>query len=304
MRLGGLVLALTGWMFVISCSGAGPTEPFMFQMDWTHEAEFAGLYTAQNQGFFRDAGLSVTLTEGPAGTDVPGILASGQADAAQMGMTMYLNAASRDPDLIAIMALLQTSERVLLTKEDRHAKRPRDLEGMRIGIKSSSWSALIRKILINDGADPKKITEIPVHGEEIDRFYRGEVDVWTGFATAEPVKAQLAGYQVNLLFADDFGAGGYDELIVVKRSALDENKDKYRKFLEAVVRGWGWSSDHEPETVSELDRRQPGETHEFHLLAWKALRPLVVTGRVPIGWIENARWPAGVPYTADLLDRP
>ena len=301
MKLGGLFL-LCALASGISCGNSKTPEPFVFQMDWTPEAEFTGPFAAQDQGFFRDAGLTVTLVEGPAGSDVPGILTSGKADAAQMGMTMFLAAAQRDPDLIAVMTTLQTSSRVLMTRSDLHVKSPKDLEGLRVGIKSPSWESLVRKVMVNGGADPAKLVEVPVKASDIARFYSNELDVWTGFATSEPVTARLAGHPVNLLFADDFGAGGYDELIVVKRSVVQRNPDKYRRFLRALVQGWSWSADHGQEAVRLIDRWQPAESHEFHVQAWKALRPLVATGTVPIGWIEDSRWPGGAPFTTDFLE--
>jgi ABC-type nitrate/sulfonate/bicarbonate transport system substrate-binding protein len=304
MKRAGLILALSGLILVVSCGDPRFPDPFVFQMDWTHEAEFTGFYAAQEQGAFRDAGLGVTLVEGPAGTDVPGVLAAGRADAAQMGMTMYLAAVGRDPDLIAVMAVFQSSPRVLITRAERGIRSPRDLEGMRVGIKSAYWETLVRRMMINGGAEPSRIVEIPVAADDIDRFYRGDIDVWTGFSTSETVQAQLAGHPVNQMFADDFGAGGYDELIVVKQSSLAKNQDLYHRFIHALIRGWTWAMDHGQEAVRLVDRWQPRENHDFHTLAWKAVRPLVSTGRVPIGWIENSRWPTGVPLTTNLLDRP
>lgn len=288
----------------VSCAGPRPLEPLTFQMDWTHEAEYVGFYAAEAQGFFKEAGLAVTLVEGPAGTDIASSLAS-RADAAQMGAAMFQSAAQTDPDLVAVMAVLQTSPRVLMTMTYRDIRSPRGLEGLKVGIKSPSWGSVVRKVLANAGADPSKLVEVPVRASEIERFYRGEVDVWTGFATSEPAEAELAGHPVNLLFADDFGAGGYDELVVVKRPVLRQNPDLYRRLVRALVRGWSWAADHGDQVVSLLDQRQPQASHAFHELAWKALRPLVVTGRDPVGWIRNDRWPAdGGPFTTELLDKP
>lgn len=287
---------------VLSASCSAPT-PVTFQMDWTADAEFLGPWVAQEKGFFRDEGLTVTLVEGPAGTDVPGILASGQASVAQMGMTMFLEARSQDADLQAVMAVFQTSPRVLMTLANREVRSVKDLEGLKVGIKSPSWAALVRKVLVNGGADPDRIVQVPVKAVDIDRFYRGEVDVWTGFAHSEPVEARLAGFETNLIFPDDFGAGGYDELVVIRRSALAE--DVAQRFVRAVARGWAWADAHESEVPALLERWDPSRTREFHRLAWQALRPLIVTGKNPIGWIEVARWPT-VPeaFTNDLLVRP
>lgn len=288
---------------VLACSCSPPSlEPVTFQMDWTHDAEFAGLYAAQEQGYFREAGLAVELVPGPAGTDVPGLLGSGRADVAQMGMTMFLEARRTTPDFKAVMAVFQTSPRVLMTLKGRGIQGPRDLAGLRVGIKSPSWAAVVRKVVANAGADPARLVEVPVLAGEMDRFYRGEIDVWTGFANSEPVEAELAGHPTDLFFADDFGAGGYDGLIVVRASNVG---DRTRRFIQAVARGWAWADAHGNEIPELMSRWDPERPPEFHRLAWQALRPLIVTGKNPIGWIETDRWTSDAEaFTNVLLERP
>lgn len=300
-RTTGLVF---GTLALVSCTAPRVLEPLTFQMDWTHEAEFTGFYVAQDQGFFEEAGLAVTLVEGPAGTDVPAILSSGRAEVAQMGMTMFLSASKTNPDLVAVMAVFQTSPRVLMTLADRGIRSPLDLEGLRLGVKSPSWAALVKRVMTNAGADPALLKEIPVQAGDIHRLYAGEVDVWTGFAGSEPITAELDGHPTSLLFADDYGAGGYDELLVVTQTSLTNDREKLQRFVRAVARGWAWAADHRDQIPTLLDRWQPSQTHEFHTLAWKAIRPLVVTGRDPIGWIQNARWPSGFGFTTELLEQP
>jgi ABC-type nitrate/sulfonate/bicarbonate transport system substrate-binding protein len=216
----GLIVVALG---LVSC-GSPRLEKVVFQLDWTHETEFLGLYVAQDQGFFRQAGLDVDLVEGPAGTDIPGILASGQADIAQMGLTMFLEANRIHPEFRAVMAVFQISPRVILTAAGAGITNPKGLEGKTLGVKSASWAQLVKRIMTNAGADPQKLKTVPVRASDIDKFYRGEVDAWTGFASSEPVESLLAGHPVNLIFADDFGVGGYDELVVVRSDALTKDK--------------------------------------------------------------------------------
>ena len=301
MRVQFLAWALS--VSLTSCAGPG-VEHLVVQMDWTHEAEYTGFYAAEAQGYFRQAGVAVTLVEGPPGTDVPAALGTGRADAAQMGLVMYQSAAQTDPDLVAVFATLQTSPRVILTLANRGVKSPRDLEGLTVGVKSPSWGALVRKVMANAGADPSRIREVPVKTSDIARFYTGEISVWTGFATGEPVEAALAGHPVNQLFADDYGAGGYDELIVVRRSALEKAPDAYYRLIAALVKGWTWAADHGDDVPALLDRWQPAAGHLSHELAWKALRPLVITGKDPVGWIRNDRWPGIGTFSMKLLDQP
>ena len=50
------------------------------QLKWKHQFQFAGYYQALEQGFYRDAGLDVTIREGGPDIDVSGAVADGKAD--------------------------------------------------------------------------------------------------------------------------------------------------------------------------------------------------------------------------------
>src|SRR6266403_3237268 len=50
------------------------------QLKWKHQFQFAGYYQALEQGFYRNAGLDVTIREGGPGIDVSEAVASGKAD--------------------------------------------------------------------------------------------------------------------------------------------------------------------------------------------------------------------------------
>lgn len=280
---------LACWLFG-SCAPAPKLDPLVFQMDWTHQAEYSGFYAGMEKGYFASSGLDLKLLEAPPGYDTFAELADRRADLALMGFTQFVEARKKDPDLIAIMAVFQISPRVLMSLVPSGISGPRDLPGKSVAVKTKNWSLLVKRILTNAGIDPAVIREVQVRPDEIDRFYDREIDVWTGFATSEAVQAQLAGHPVQLIFADDYGAGGYEALIVVRRPVLEAKRVILGRFLKALVRGWAYAAA-EPESMALiLDRWQPEGSHEFHLLSLKAILPLVDTGRHPIGWIEDERW--------------
>jgi ABC-type nitrate/sulfonate/bicarbonate transport system substrate-binding protein len=55
-------------------------EAVSLQLKWKHQFQFAGYYQALAQGFYRDAGLDVTIREGGPGIDVSEAVAGGKAD--------------------------------------------------------------------------------------------------------------------------------------------------------------------------------------------------------------------------------
>jgi ABC-type nitrate/sulfonate/bicarbonate transport system substrate-binding protein len=82
---GGPKLARPIWQIMAAClvllashPGAALDQVSM-QLKWKHQFQFAGYYAALEQGFYRHAGLDVTIREGAPGIDVVETVASGKA---------------------------------------------------------------------------------------------------------------------------------------------------------------------------------------------------------------------------------
>src|SRR5258707_7119021 len=67
------------WILLASHPAAALDQVSM-QLKWKHQFQFAGYYAALEQGFYRDAGLDLTIREGGPGIDVAETVASGKAD--------------------------------------------------------------------------------------------------------------------------------------------------------------------------------------------------------------------------------
>src|SRR5258705_11894352 len=78
-------LALLKWLIVgaslvLSASHpAAALDAVSLQLKWKHQFQFAGYYQALEQGFYRDAGLDVTIREGGPDIDVSEADAGGKA---------------------------------------------------------------------------------------------------------------------------------------------------------------------------------------------------------------------------------
>ena len=58
---------------------AAALEDVTLQLKWKHQFQFAGYYAAIAKGFYREAGLHVTLREADSRTDVVSEVISGKA---------------------------------------------------------------------------------------------------------------------------------------------------------------------------------------------------------------------------------
>jgi ABC-type nitrate/sulfonate/bicarbonate transport system substrate-binding protein len=67
-------------LVLLASHPAAALDQVSLQLKWKHQFQFAGYYAALEQGFYRNAGLDVTIREGGPDIDVAETLASGKAD--------------------------------------------------------------------------------------------------------------------------------------------------------------------------------------------------------------------------------
>src|SRR5438094_7608800 len=73
-------LAMAACVGLLALHPATALDAVSMQLKWKHQFQFAGYYQALEQGFYRDAGLDVTIREGGPGLDVSEAVAGGTAD--------------------------------------------------------------------------------------------------------------------------------------------------------------------------------------------------------------------------------
>ena len=56
-------LVLAASLLGLSVASAQAAEPVTVQLKWVAQAQFAGYFVARDKGFYKDAGLDVTIKE-------------------------------------------------------------------------------------------------------------------------------------------------------------------------------------------------------------------------------------------------
>src|SRR5882672_3735063 len=73
-------LVMAACLVLLASHPAAALDQVSVQLKWKHQFQFAGYYAALDQGFYRNAGLDVTIREGGPDIDVAETVASGKAD--------------------------------------------------------------------------------------------------------------------------------------------------------------------------------------------------------------------------------
>ena len=113
----------TGVMLGMALSSAQAADPVTIQLKWVSQAQFAGYFVAKDKGFYKDAGLEVTIK--PGGPDVapPQVIAGGGADVVVDWMPAALAAREKGAPMVNIAQPFKHSGLELTCRADGEDRR-------------------------------------------------------------------------------------------------------------------------------------------------------------------------------------
>ena len=291
-------------IFIIACtfilfSGFAAAEeltPVKVQLNWFHEAEFAGYYAAIDQGYYGEEGLAIELIEGFAGIDLGEEMEKNSAQFVIMDVNDIINNIAEGHELKAVSAIFQKHPSVWFALKDSEINTPTDFIGKKIGIKNENWRDYTHLLLKNAGVSKENIVEVET-GDDITKLYDGTIDIFTGYAWDEPVETELAGHKVDIIYGSDYGIGNYAGMIVTQSDLINTNPVLVEKFIRASLKGWKHAIDN-PDLAAQLAiNNNPELNFEHQRLAMDYLHPLIFYNDA-FGCINEDRL-IGYEYTYD-----
>ena len=110
-------------------TSANAADKVTIQLKWVTQAQFAGYYVAKAKGFYKDAGLDVTIN--PGGPDIapPQVIAGGGADVVVDWMPSALASREKGVPLVNISQTFKKSGLELTCRADTGIKTPADFKG-------------------------------------------------------------------------------------------------------------------------------------------------------------------------------
>jgi ABC-type nitrate/sulfonate/bicarbonate transport system substrate-binding protein len=253
-------LLLTG---VAGCGGSGaePGAPdgATLVLDFTPNAVHSGIYAAQRQGYYRDAGLDLSIREPGDSTDAPKLLAAGRTDFAILDIHDLGIARERGLDIVGTMPLVQRPLASVIAQGNGDVRRPRDLEGHTTGVTGlPSDEAVVDSEVSADGGDPAQVHRVTIGFNAVSSLAAGKVDAATGFWNAEGVALRRQGVPIRIFKVDEYGAPPYPELVLVtSRETLDHEPGLVSSMVDATTRGYEFAVGHPAQALNDLTEAVP-----------------------------------------------
>lgn len=259
----------------LAASLASAATKITVQLDWVAEPEHGGFYQAQAKGYFRDAGLDVTLIPGGPGAQVLPSVATGRADIAQADQVSTLQQQAEGLPFVQFAAVFQDDPSGILVHADSPVRKFEDLQGKTI-IARPAWPFLeyLKKrynLKVNVVAQTFSVAAFLSNKEALQQ----------GYYIAEPYHIVEAGGKMpRFLSTWDAGFRTYAVLVTNKKFAR-ENPAALRAFTAAYIRGWRDYIEGDPSPAhAAMKKANDKNTDAFMMFSRKMIiDEKLVTGR-------------------------
>jgi NitT/TauT family transport system substrate-binding protein/putative hydroxymethylpyrimidine transport system substrate-binding protein len=173
-----------------------------------------------------------------ASTDSLKLLAAGRADMSVVDIHDLGLAREAGSDVVGVGALVQRPLAAVIARA-ADIRRPRDLEGKRVGVTGlPSDEAVLRAVIENDGGDYARVKKVTIGFSAVPSLIAGRVDAVVAFWNAEGVALRQRGVDTREFRVDDYGAPRYPELVLaVKRETFRKRRRLVDTMLEAIEKG-------------------------------------------------------------------
>jgi putative hydroxymethylpyrimidine transport system substrate-binding protein len=282
----------------------GNPQPFDVALDFYVNADHAGLYTAIERGYFRDAGLDVRPRV-PSDPSAPiKEVAAGRVDLAISYEPEVLLARDQGLPVKAVAALVDTPLTSLIWLQGSGIDNVKGLRGKTIATAGIPYQEdYLRTILERSGPSPDDVEVVNVQQGLLPAILSGRADAMLGgFLNVEGVDLRLRGKQPTVIPVDRLGIPTYDELVLVANSdSLDDEEQNVRLFIAALERGTKAAvANPEAATESVLDAGK-GLNPKFTAAEVRKTLPLLLPkgSERPYGYMDPAAWQRFEQFFAD-----
>jgi NitT/TauT family transport system substrate-binding protein len=292
-----LLSAVAAGGVLAAAASAEAADAVTIQLKWVTQAQFAGYYVAKDKGFYKEAGLDVTIK--PGGPDIAPeqVLAAGGADVIVDWMAAALAAREKGVPLVNIAQTFQRQGLELTCLKSSGIKAPADFPGHTLGVwyfgNEYPFFAWMAKLNIPTEGGPKGVGVIK-QGFNVDPLIQKQAACISTMTYNEYWQVIDAGYKPEDLVVfkyTDEGVGVLEDGLYANGEKLKDPAfaEKLAKFVAASDKGWAWAVKN-PDAAAKivLDNDATGAQTEKHQKRMMGEIAKLVDIQKPLGYLAPA----------------
>ncbi len=225
-------------------SAQAQTTPIKFQLDWRFEGPAALFLASTAKGYYKAAGLDVTIDAGNGSGGTVTRVASGTYDMGFADLAALMEFHANNPDApnkpVAVMMVYNNTPAAVLALKKSGIKSPADLNSKKLGAPGFDAGRKAFPIFAkaNNISGVQWISMDPPLRETM--LVRGDVDAITGFSFTSLLNLEARGIKTEDIVVMPYPEHGvklYGNVIIATPKMIKENPKAVTAFLSAFAKG-------------------------------------------------------------------
>lgn len=272
-------------------------------LDWFANPDHIGLFYAQENGYFADEKLTVTMKTPSDPSAGLKLVATNRFDLAVFYEGDLFFASEQDLPVMAVGSLIPTPLNSVMSTADSKVQSPEDFKGATIGVAGLPFDdAILETIRQQQELAEGDIKKVNVGFNLVPALLSGRADAVIGAywnIEATHIESE-AGEAPTVIRLEDIGVPHYDELIIVanreKLQSDDGYADAVRRFLAAMIKGTEQAQKDEEGSIAIMKSDTDYKDAEIEAMVPATLGALespkgTATGCFDLaGWAEFGQW--------------
>lgn len=290
-------------------SGAGMAQAESMRLEWVIQGQFAGPIVAYDKGYYKEAGIDMTLQ--PAGPDLkPTTMVATGVDTFGVGHAHQIIAArSNEVPLVMVSQWGQKSATTYVSRKEAGIETLADMPGHSVGLWFGGDELEFLAMLKSAGIEQSDV-RIVSQGYDIISWLNGDYDVMQVARYNELLLVYENGYgpdKLNYLNAEDAGITFVSGGLFTTEKQIADNPEMVQNVVSASLRGWKEAFE-DPEAAADIVLKYNSELeHDFQVAQIKAMQDIACAGPTlegKFGASEASAWEVvqGVLLDAGLID--
>ena len=262
------------------------------QLKWVTQAQFAGYYAAVEKGYYKKAGLDVTLKVGGPDVTPEQVVLAGQADFGLDWLPNLLATREKGGKIVSIAQVFARSGMTELTWKSSGINTIKKMAGKKVGVWCCGNQPELFAALTKNGINPNSKSAVTIVNQpfSMDLFLQHKIDAAAAMTynelaqvleTKNPTTGKLytlADLNVFKMASPAVGTGMLEDNIFATQKYLSDSSHSatITAFLKASFQGWIYCRDHVSDCTNIVLKNgtalghghQLWEMNEINKLAW------------------------------------
>ena len=237
-------------LIITACTPSASTHSIRLPVGFIPNIQFAPLYVAMDEGFFKTQNLDVQLDYSME-VDNVALVGAGQIPFAIVSGEQVLLGRAQGLPIVYTMAWYQKYPVAIASLKSANILTPVDLKGKKIGIPMLSGASYIglEAILKSANLTDQDVTLDTIGFTQVESLIASLDDAVVVYSNNEPIQLESRGYPVNIINVSDYlpmvGNG-----LLTNETTLSQDPALVRSMVTAILQGIQYTMDHPDEAYT------------------------------------------------------